>query len=340
MSRVPLAPGVTVRPFQAADYAAVAALNNTNFPEFARSADELRLEDEHRPAHCQAARWVAQAADGEADAGRIVACAEYDQVAQTYHPRRFNLEVLVEPARQAGGIGGHLFGVVLAALRHVKPLSVELWTREDMWCRVAFLEHRGFVPDMRLVVSELDLGAFDPAPLEHAVRALEAGGIVIRSLAELRQTDAACEAKLYDLWCEIHADVPLPPGQAYQPRSFERWRERNFEHPGLLPEAYLVAVDQDQYVAMTQLWRTPSPERLGTGLTGVRRAYRRRGLALGLKVRALADAKAGGFASVGTENAATNAGMLRVNERLGFVRLPTWLHYVAAWDVLEARGYV
>ena len=37
-----------------------------------------------------------------------------------------------------------------------------------------------------------------------------------------------------------------------------------------------VAVDGDRYVGESQLWLSPEPDTLRTGLTGTRRAYRRR----------------------------------------------------------------
>ena len=320
---------VHVRPFQTDDYAAIAALNNTNFPEFEEFADEFKIQDEQRPAHCRAGRWVA--AD---PTGRVVGFAEYDQHVTTYHPRFFNLEVVVEPACIGHGIGRHLWRVLVDAVGAHDPLSVDMWTREDMPCRVAFLEHRGFVPDMRIWSSELDLTRFDPAPFAPAVEAALGQGFQIRSLAELRGSDPDVERKLYALWCEVHDDVPIPPGQEQQHRTFDDWRRRNLLNPTLFPEAYFVARDGDAYVGTTQLWRAPDASRLRTGLTGVRRPFRRRGLALALKVHALAFAKAQGFGSVCTENASTNVGMLAVNEQLGFVRRPAWVHYAASWEAL------
>jgi mycothiol synthase len=322
---------VHVRPFQGTDdYAAIAALNNANFPEFDQFADEWRVQDEQRPAHCRAARWVAEAGDG-----RIVGYAEYDQHVTTYHPRRFNLELVVDPACLGHGIGRQLWRVLVEAVRAYEPLAVDMWTREDMPCRVAFLEHRGFVPDMRIWSSELDLERFDPAPFAAAVEAATAQGFRLRSLAELWGHDPDFERKMYELWCEVHDDVPIPPGQEQQHRTFEDWRQRNLlNNPTLFPEGYFVALDGETYAGTTQLWRAPDAGRLRTGLTGVRRSFRRRGLALALKVHALAFARARGFRSVCTENASTNAGMLAINTRLGFVRRPAWVHYAAAWAAL------
>jgi mycothiol synthase len=323
--------GLNIRAFDAADYSAMAALNNANFPEFTWSADEIRYEDDHRPAHCRAARWVAECDD------RVIGVAHYDQSAGAYNARKFMIEVIVDPALHNHGIGGQLYSVLISALRELDPISLDTWTREDMPCRVAFLQHRGFVEDQRIWSSELDLAAFDPAPFCGYLDAVRSNGLVIRTLAELRAAGALDERELYDVWVEVHEDVPIAPSQDHTRRTFDDWRKRNIEHLSLFPEAYFVALDADRYVGTTQLWHAPERDRLRTGLTGVRRDHRGRGIAFGLKVLALEFAKQRGYRWVDTENASTNAGMLRINERLGFLKRPAWVHYVAAWDGRRTR---
>ena len=62
-----------------------------------------------------------------------------------------------------------------------------------------------------------------------------------------------------------------------------------------------------------------------TGLTGVRRRYRRRGVALALKLRGIHYARARGYSFVRVDNDSANVPMLALNERLGFVREPAWV---------------
>jgi mycothiol synthase len=55
-------------------------------------------------------------------------------------------------------------------------------------------------------------------------------------------------------------------------------------------------------------------------LTGVKREYRRRNLALALKVRSVQFAKDNGYTSIRTDNDSSNTGMLAINDKLGFKR--------------------
>lgn len=76
------------------------------------------------------------------------------------------------------------------------------------------------------------------------------------------------------------------------------------------------------------LFHRASDDHLDTGLTGVRRAWRRKGIALALKLRAIAYARSVGAPVIRTENATTNQAMLAINEALGFAKQPAWITFV------------
>jgi GNAT superfamily N-acetyltransferase len=316
---------LSIRPFTAADYDVVAHLHGVSFPEFSMTADEWRFEDERRPAHCRSARWVA---DWD---GHVVGFAQYDQHAGHYHPRKFELHVVVDPAFWLRGIGRRLYELVLGELRGLEPLSVDVWSREDMTYRVGFFERRGFVEDMRLWTSALDLKTFDPTRFAHHAPVVAAQGIRIQSLAELGPTDPAVQRKLYDVWLEIRRDVPHPPDDTLVDVSFERHLER-FARPNLLPAGFFVAIDGEQFVGATDLSLCAEPGVLRTGLTGVRRGYRRRGIAFALKVRSLEFAQAAGYRCVQTENELNNHGMVAINDEIGFAKNPAWVHYLKSFE--------
>jgi GNAT superfamily N-acetyltransferase len=230
---------VRVRPCTYTDdeYAAIAALNNVNFPEFPTSIEELRHDDEHRPEHCQEQRFVA-----ECD-GRVVGHAEYFQHPGTYDPHKFELDFTLAPEYLGRGIGKQLFDTLMDALRPFEPTRVAAYAREDMPRRVRFLEDRGFTSGYGFFSSEVDLTSFDPTRFGGAIEHVQAEGIVLRTMRELRADDPDFERKLYDLWLEIEEDIPMAPGDVRQHRPFEVWLERNMGHPALLEEHYHVAVD-------------------------------------------------------------------------------------------------
>ncbi len=320
----------TIRRFHEDDYAAFTALLNSVFTEFMQTEEALRFEDEKRPEKCRHERWIA-----ERD-GRIVGYSQYDQMPHIYDPRKFSLDVAVSPDYLQQGIGRALYRTMIESLRQFDPLSVDMWSRADMSCRVQFVANRGFEENFRLWTSELDLLAFDPTRWTRYVDAMTSQGIEVVTREQLGETEDAWR-KLFDFQLAVREDVPLPPGETRQPMSYEEWLEHH-DHPTRIDEGYFLAVDDGRVVGVSNMWQSPEPSEVRTGLTAVRREYRRRGIAIGLKVRALSWAKAAGYARTVTDNASINRPMLAINERLGFVRKPAWIHYVAQWEA-ASQGY-
>jgi len=62
-------------------------------------------------------------------------------------------------------------------------------------------------------------------------------------------------------------------------------------------------------------------------MTGMLREYRRRGVAMALKVLTIEYAQRCGFTQISTWVESTNTGMLAINERLGFTRRPGMVVY-------------
>ena len=76
---------------------------------------------------------------------------------------------------------------------------------------------------------------------------------------------------------------------------------------------------------LNNLWKNELDGGIDTGLSGVRREYRRKGVATALKHTSLMWAKSMGYKWIRTDNAATNVGMLSINIRVGFKFMPAWL---------------
>jgi predicted GNAT superfamily acetyltransferase len=87
-----------------------------------------------------------------------------------------------------------------------------------------------------------------------------------------------------------------------------------------------VALKDEDYIGFTQVKRTEEHS-LYQLLTGVRSDYRRKGIALALKLQSIAHARVSGIKTIITNNDPTNKPMLALNERLGFMRQPDLLFY-------------
>jgi len=310
---------VLIRPFTQTDYPDFARVVSAAFPEYLTAPEEMEFQDTHRDPKCLHRRWVAESS------GNVVGFGEYGQRAGAYHPRRFQVDMTVHPEQQGQGFGKALYHEVMEALTDFDPLSVRTMVREDMARPLQFLTERGFAEDMRAFESRLDVAAFDPAPYADAEARVLAQGITFRSLRELEGTPGHTQ-KHYELSEELVADVPS--SEPHTPLDKEVWRKRFLENPNLLPDAYLFALDGSDYVGVTMLFASQASNDLYTGLTAVKRTHRRRGIALALKLRSLAWAKAQGRPLIKTWNEANNQGMLGINVQLGFVRQPAWLDMV------------
>lgn len=302
-----------------ADYTTTIDLIHAAMPDFTNSVEEWQFADRNRPAHLKTARWIAERA------GRPVGYASYTQFADMYHPQRFVIFLAVPPELRRQGIGSALYTTVLTALAEQQAISVRARYRSDYCASERFLQARGFVEDMRDWESRLELRHFDPAAHADALAHVHAHGIRIVTLRELIASDPDHRERLYNLNMLLEADIPNP--EPFTPPSREHFAKWVFENPNLLPDGYLVALHGDDYVGSTSLWTSKAePGVLHTGMTGVRREYRRKGIALALKLRALAFAQAHGTTMVKTWNESNNRGMLSINEALGFVKQPAWVN--------------
>lgn len=303
-----------IRSVRPDDYAALAEVGSAAFPGVPHSADELRDDDIETPPMKQR-RWVA-----ELD-GRVVGTTSYFQIQSRYHPQKFWMDGFVHPEHQRRGIGAALLQEVLAAIGPFDPILLRTATREDVPHTFAFLGRRGFAEGKRTWRSWLELASFDFSRFSSAVPA----GIEICTLAEL-QSQPGWEQSLVDLYNAVQTDIPDIDPAAVVP--LDQFRQSQLENARFMPDLYHIARDGDRWVGMTSLWKAFQPGEIDTGVTGVLREYRGRGIALALKLRSLAAAGARGYQRVETQNASTNRPMLAINEMLGFVKEPAWIHMI------------
>ena len=302
----------TLRPATDADIPAMAAIQtalNPNHPMTAETFAREMQEAHDHPLGLHEAYWVAELG------GETLAYASVIQYAGLFHPDRYHAEVQVLERGRGQGLGTALAETMRAYLTERGAREVLSGMYEDDPAACGLLRRCGLEEVQRYFDSHLDLTAFDfgawSAPLPAGVR--------VASYADLRaeQGEDAALSTYYDVYCATVPDVPAPAPRTLP--DLAQFRKRT-EDEHFRPGGVLFALIPDgQAAAFTELksWED-DPTRLSIGFTGVRREWRRRGLALALKVAAMRDAHAQGVRRITTNAESGNAPMLTLNRRLGF----------------------
>jgi mycothiol synthase len=302
----------SIRPLRDEEYEAAAVLCGFADPGHARTADGWRREDrgEHDSVD-EVRRWAAVGG-----AGGIVGYAALWRVRHG----KFRFDALVHPDARRRGIGGALFGAVLAAAAEAGAgtLQGRAWDYEAD--SLAFLHRRGFHEVHRMVELRLDLAAADLSPFAALPERLAAEGLRFRTFERAQAEDADFWAKLTALQNAAAADWPDPdPGPPSLTMSEEKMR--GFV-AGLraLPGGFFVADEGGRYAGYSGAGvdEHASGGHIGSGPTAVHPAYRGRGLATALKYLGLVEARRQGYSVADSQSA--NPAMVRVNEKLGFRR--------------------
>jgi GNAT superfamily N-acetyltransferase len=311
----------TIRPFEGSDseYQAAAAVSNAVWPEYLETVQEWRHRDETRDTQYRFQRFVV-----ELD-GSIIGVGIYCEPAGSFKPGKFHVDGCVHPDHQERGVGTALYNHLMNVLASYDPVVITASTREDRIHGVRFLAQRGFKQMMRKPISHLEVMSFDHARFaDYSARMTELG-IKIVPLAEVSANDTDWKRRYWDLEWELVQDVPTT--DPFTRQSFEYFEERRLGAPGFDPHAHFFALDGNRWVGMSALWTSQAePDKLYTGLTGVVRSHRRKGIATALKVRGIDFAQRHGARLIETDNEENNP-MYALNLALGFTPQPAWLEF-------------
>ena len=233
-------------------------------------------------------------------------------------PEFIAIYVAVHPDRQGRGYGRALLerAEVTASERGCE--TAYSWSDETQPRSLRFLERAGYHEVERGWESTLDLSRCDLDSLRYEVDRAASRGIRIASAKTFALEREDWKQELHRLFVGVEMDVPSPfPIQKMPLEDFEaQTLGRRFVSDG-----FFIALDGEQLVGLTEPRRVDSdPGMIAQSLTGVRRDYRARGIAMALKARAAIWAVENGYASIRTHNSQSNAPMLAINDRLGFTR--------------------
>ena len=302
---------IIVRPFRDEDRAAIVAFRNAR-----------------RPAHHQetVAEWEREDALRSADEVYLRLCVGEPAVAYLNatdrgtspwrKPGVCGIGLWVEKGHQRRGIGGALYEKALefARQRGLTRATTYVSLFEPDEPAVRFLEKRGFAEVDREVPVMLDLTTFDPSAFVPPAPE----GIRLLSLAEAGDSEQD-RRKVWALDAQVVRDIPTHDVMPEHP-AFEEWVKYS-EGPEYDPRAIILAEDigSGEWVGVSALAFQEATNIAWTNITGVLPAYRGRGIALALKLRAIDAALARGCPLITTENHEDNAPMRAINRKLGFV---------------------
>ncbi|HJS27498.1 MAG TPA: GNAT family N-acetyltransferase [Actinomycetota bacterium] len=241
-------------------------------------------------------------------------------------------------ARIDGTVGGFALGAirperpnvvfalvtVLAELRH-RGAGIALYAAISDWARergldtietivadddpesLAFALRRGFIEDSHELGVSLDLRRIEPPIVEPPE------GVQIVTWAERPEL----ARRIYEVWLEAIPDIPGAEDEQIEP--FEDWLAHDMRGPGDRPEATFVAVANDEAIGFAKFSLTSAqPLTAHHDLTGVKRAWRGRGVARALKAKQIAWAKENGYEELRTTNEERNAPIRRLNQEFGY----------------------
>ena len=301
-----------LRPFHDPDWTTVSAIASTragdDSPGHALWMNRRQKFDESRYFR---RHYVVE----NAETKQIVA---YGAVEQTIYLPRYRLLLLSDPQWLKRGVGDLLLDRLMDDLREAQAITVSCRQYASETELVDVLKSRGFAETARVLDLRLNVADADVSPLAPLVRRLGDDGISISTFAEEHVRDPRCVEQLYELTRLLNQDDPargpfVPP--AYNAREALMWMEM----PYVLPDAYFIAKRGDEYVGVSDVSLFEAmPGGLTQGFTGVKREYRRRGLATALKLSGIVYARSHGYQIIQSLNKPEQEAIRTLNEKLGF----------------------
>lgn len=304
----------SIRPFRDPDYEACALLHRRFRPGRPLSAEQLRHQRTADGRSGGVRSWYLAI---ESASDRVVGWGALDQQAYEPHPRRFRVNVLVDPEHQGHGIGRKLFALLEDEARRHGADSLRADVRTDFARGVDFFRRQRFVElrRQRLCLLDVDAAKLDRRGTRSS--ALRSEGIEIITLAGEGPDQESVRRRYYELVRLTAKDDPELGGWASL--TLDQFVRAHLERPEFYPEGTFLARRSSEFVGVTALERVPKdPVRLHIGFAGTAPAWRGRGVATELTRRAIELARSLGYRWMDTTNDPGDRAISAICDRLGF----------------------
>jgi len=301
----------TYRPVLEEDYPAIARIRNSHRPEPA-TAEMVKLITEREAPLCAHRLHLAAVGPLGETVGEVMAVQDGDSP-----PGEWYAVLGVLPEHRGLGVAAELYRRAEAFARERGARLMRLRVGGGQEAGYQFALKLGYTLERVRAEAVLYLQDWDGARFGKQIASVRASGIRLMSLPAL--TGEGLLHQIYDLEMETLEEAPYFTGH-HPP--YEIWAR---EHTNLEPgeQFCTLALDGEKLVGVSTIY-LPLPPGRGArqGYTGVRRAYRGRGIALALKLINIKECKARGAELIRTNTDPELAAVQAMNAKLGFRTVP------------------
>jgi len=279
-----------------AELEALVAVRNAVYPHDAFGLPEMRSWESQVK---EMRFWIAW--EGDRPVGAALAALRV----QSPEP---HAEAWVLANERRHGVGSKLYEIVSKHLRARDKDVVEapVWASDPDG--VAYVRNRGFTEIGREIRVSLDLTRIEAPEVEPPP------GVTIMTWAERPELIHG----IYEVALEAMVDIPGDEDEEVEP--FKDWVAHEMASgPGDRPEATFVALAGDEVVGYSKFSAASGQSKVAYhDMTGVKRAWRGRGIARALKQTQIAWAKDEGYERLDTRNEERNAPIRKLNAEFGY----------------------
>src|SRR5215472_11655720 len=111
---------ITIRDFESSDYERLVQVNNANFPDYPNSVEEVRYWDSlYNKPNYHYRRYACY----DHASGTILGFGRISHMMWNFHPQKFQVSVLVDPAYQNRGIGARIYNDLAEKLKGLQAVT-------------------------------------------------------------------------------------------------------------------------------------------------------------------------------------------------------------------------